>query len=143
MPTGRNWSPAIAALGGTLAIVSCAVGPPSGPSVVAVPPQGKELAIFQQDDAQCRSYASTAIGAGAARGSGQDLQTRYDIAYTQCMYSRGDSIVGARSFGAGYPAYAGLYPSPWAPSFYPWYPGAFFGSSIFVFGGRAHHFDHH
>jgi hypothetical protein len=143
MPSGRKWYPAIAALGGTLTIASCAMGPPTGPAVVAVPAQGKDLAAFQQEDAQCRSYASTAIASTAATASGQNLQTRYDIAYTQCMYSHGNSIMGARSFSAGYPAYAGLYPSPWwEPGFYPWYPGGLFGSSVVVFSGKRHFFHH-
>jgi hypothetical protein len=145
MPSGpkRYW--ATAALGGTLALVSCAIGPPTGPSVVAVPQQSKDLAVFHQEDAECRTYAGNASGgAPASAGTDQNPQRRYDIAYTQCMYSHGNSILGAQSFGAGYPAYAGVYPSPWwEPGFYPWYPGGIFGSSIVVFGGRAHHFHRH
>ena len=49
MPSGRKWYPAIAALGGTLTIASCAMGPPTGPAVVAVPAQGKDLAAFQKE----------------------------------------------------------------------------------------------
>ncbi|WP_322046456.1 YMGG-like glycine zipper-containing protein [Paraburkholderia sp. J67] len=71
-----------AALGG------CAVIPPTGPSVVALPPNGKPLDEFQQEDYACRNYAfrtdsanpsltshdglgSTAIGTagGAAAGA--------------------------------------------------------------------------
>jgi outer membrane lipoprotein SlyB len=45
-----------AALGG------CAVAPPSGPSVMALPAQGKNFEQFQQDDGTCRQYASAQIG---------------------------------------------------------------------------------
>ena len=142
MPCGPKWHPAIAALGGTLALVSCAVAPPSGPSAVAVPPQGKNLATFQQEDAECRTYAGGAIGGGAAAASDQNLQTRYDIAYIQCMYSHGNSMLRGQNFGARYPVYAGVYPFPgWGPGFYPWY-GGLFGSGIVVFGGRGHHHHH-
>ena len=143
----RGWKlyPAVVALGTGLALASCAVAPPAGPSVVAVPAQGKDLAVFQHEDAECRTYASAAINANTAPASSRDPQARYDIAYTQCMYSHGNSILGARSFGAGYPAYAGVYPSFWwEPGFYPWYPGGVFGSSIIVFGRRPffHHRSH-
>jgi len=33
-----------------------------------------------------------AAGAGASDYSGRDLQQRYDIAYTQCMYARGNKV---------------------------------------------------
>ncbi len=42
---------ALALLGG------CAVVPPSGPSVVALPRSGEPLGQFQQDDYACRNYA--------------------------------------------------------------------------------------
>ncbi len=37
---------------------------------------------------------SAAIGAGAGRPSGGAVQRRYDIAYQQCMYARGNQIPG-------------------------------------------------
>jgi hypothetical protein len=54
-----------AVLLGTLALGACAVGPPAGPSVLVVPPEGKELAQFQQEDTACRGYALQQIGYGA------------------------------------------------------------------------------
>jgi uncharacterized protein YcfJ len=39
----------------------------------------------------------TSIGANAGAASGYDLQRRYDIAYQQCMYSRGNQIPGVAS----------------------------------------------
>ncbi len=41
---------------------ACAVAPPSGPSVLAVPGQGKDFNQFQVDEAQCRNYAQYRIG---------------------------------------------------------------------------------
>ncbi len=47
----------------------------------------------------------TAAGGNAAQQSGMSLQRRYDIAYTQCMYSKGNQIPAY-----GYSRYA--YPPP-------------------------------
>ena len=149
-------------LASTLALAACAVAPPAGPSVMALPQQGKSFEAFQQDDGICRGWASqqtggapaaqaannsavgsaivgTALGAGigAALGSvggaagagaaiggatgllagsaigannaqyaGANAQQRYDAAYTQCMYSKGDTV---QSPPGGYRA-AGGYP---------------------------------
>ncbi|MFM0645737.1 glycine zipper family protein [Paraburkholderia bryophila] len=41
-----------------LALGGCAVMPPSGPSVVAMPRSGEPLGQFQQDDYACRDYAN-------------------------------------------------------------------------------------
>lgn len=55
---------ALALLGG------CAVVPPSGPSIVALPRSGEPLNQFQQDDYSCRDYAYRASdAAGAAQSS--------------------------------------------------------------------------
>jgi hypothetical protein len=50
---------------GTLVLGACAVVPPDGPTVLVLPPAGKDLAAFQQDDSTCRSYAVQQIGYGA------------------------------------------------------------------------------
>ena len=182
----------IGVLGGVGAVAACAVVPPSGPTVMALPPQGKSLAVFQQEDGQCRNYATATIGyaqpgqagthttvgsaavgtvlgaaagsaigaaagnagAGAAIGgatgllsgaavgannaaaSAYDLQTRYNIAYTQCIYSLGDTVQYLPPGAYGYYDYAG--------EGYPWYywggPG-FVGAGIFAFD-RDHDFHH-
>lgn len=145
-----RFTPALAAIP-LLALAACAAHPPAGPSVMALPPQGKTMEVFQQDDLMCRDYADqrlqgidparagqqsalgsaalgTALGAGTgmalgsiggAMGAGAavggvaglamgsaigannahattaSLQQRYDIAYTQCMYSRGNAVQAA------------------------------------------------
>jgi hypothetical protein len=50
---------------GTLTLAACAVAPPAGPTVLALPPAGKDLAQFQRDDIACRGYAQQQIGYGA------------------------------------------------------------------------------
>jgi hypothetical protein len=50
------------AIAAALALGACTVAPPTGPTVMALPPQGKGMTAFQQDDASCRQYASAQIG---------------------------------------------------------------------------------
>jgi hypothetical protein len=126
----------------TLVLGACATVPPSGPSVMVLPGNGKSFEQFRTDDFECRQYAGgqagttaqqasvdsgvksaaigTAVGAaagallgghrgagagagtgllvgslagaGAADRSAYTLQQRYDIAYTQCMYAKGNKI---------------------------------------------------
>jgi hypothetical protein len=47
---------------GVLALGACAVPPPAGPSVMALPGQGKTFAAFQEDDVACRQYAAQQTG---------------------------------------------------------------------------------
>lgn len=171
-----------------LALSACAVAPPQGPTVMALPPQGKPFDVFQQDDALCRGYASqqiggtspaqaanasavgsavvgtalgagigaalgsvgaaagagaaiggatgllagSAIGAGNAQYAGGNLQAHYDTAYTQCMYSRGNTVQSAPGYAGGYPGgYPGgyYYPAPYA------YGPAYYGPSVVIGGG--------
>lgn len=48
-----------------------------------LPGVGKPFEEFQRDDLVCRKWAS-----------GPSVQDRYDIAYQQCMYARGNQIPG-------------------------------------------------
>jgi hypothetical protein len=184
---------AISGLGivSVLALSACAVAPPQGPSVMALPAQGKSFEAFQQDDMACRGYATqqtggasaaqaannsavgsallgtalgagvgaalgsvggavgagaaiggatgllagSAIGAGNAQASGANVQGRYDTAYTQCMYSRGNSVQGAPSgYAAGY-GYG--YGPVYGPAYYPgpYYGPGYFGPTVVVGGG--------
>jgi hypothetical protein len=179
---------AISALGvvSVLALSACAVAPPQGPSVMALPPQGKPFEAFQQDDAVCRGFASqqtggvsaaqaannsavgsavvgtalgaaagaaigaaaggpgvgaaigaatglaagTAVGAGNAQISGGNIQARYDTAYTQCMYSKGNTVQAPPGgYAGGYGGYGG-YPYP----AYGYGPG-YYGPAVVVGGG--------
>jgi hypothetical protein len=40
-------------------------------------------------------FGGSAVGANAANASGAAAQSRYDIAYQQCMYAKGNQIPGA------------------------------------------------
>jgi hypothetical protein len=149
----------IALLIAALVLGGCAIAPPSGPSVMALPAEGKTFEQFQADDATCQQYASQRIGngtpqqaaiesgatsaaygtlIGAAAGaligfaaddpeigaaiggggglllssvigmsnayaSGVALQQRYDMAYTQCMVAKGESVPLAQNESAFYP----------------------------------------
>ena len=48
------------------------------------------------------AIAGTAIGAGEADKTGRTIQRRYDIAYEQCMYSRGDVLPGQSATSTPY-----------------------------------------
>jgi hypothetical protein len=86
----------------------------------------------------------TAVGANNAAASEYDLQTRYNVAYTQCMYSL-DNTVQSPPAGYGYYGYAAYgypwYGYPWYG--YPWWGWPAFAGGVFVFGGgRFHHHFH-
>ena len=48
-----------------LTLSACAVEPPSGPRVMALPGAGKDFATFQQDDMICRQFAAGQSGGAA------------------------------------------------------------------------------
>ena len=67
------------------------------------------------------ALAGTAFGAGPSGQAQYTLQQRYDIAYSQCMYSRGNQVPGftpASSAPTGY-APAGYAPAGYAPGYPP------------------------
>ena len=57
--------------------------------------------------------AGTASGAGQASFSGSEAQRRYDIAYQQCMYAKGNQLPGS--------AYR-YHATPLPPQTYPYPP---------------------
>ena len=56
----------------------------------------------------------TIAGAGAAQGSAYDVQRRYDYAYQQCMYSKGNRIPGMRARAYAPPPQQAYGPPPQA-----------------------------
>ena len=56
-----------------LALAGCAVAPPTGPSVMAMPGQGKSFDAFRADDAVCRQYAAQQTGIAPAEAANQSL----------------------------------------------------------------------
>jgi hypothetical protein len=64
-----------------------------------------------------------AMGSGAAQASGREAQRRYDIAYEQCMYAKGNQLPNASAYRprviyAQPPAPPTAVPAP-APAYYP------------------------
>ena len=76
----------------------------SGPHVMVLPGEGKTLDQFHGDDAFCRGWAAQESGSGGG--------WRYDIAYTQCMYIKGNKVPVTGGFQP-------TYTSPPAPSTMP------------------------
>ena len=186
-----------AVLTGTALLAGCVAPPPAGPTVMALPPQGKSLDQFRQEDGYCRQSAAqgsgaaqttaqaqnnavgtalvgTALGAaagaaigsatgqagaGAAIGAGSGLligsamganqaagggyyaQQQYDAAYTQCMYTYGNSVQSAPVGYAGpnpYPyPYPAAYPAPYGYGYPP--PGVVIGVGGY-YGPRWHRY---
>lgn len=78
-----------------LILSACATPQPIGPTLVALPGQGKAFEVFRQDDSRCRQYAAQSTGNGTPAGAATNSDTpqrRYDVSYAQCMYSSGNSI---------------------------------------------------
>ncbi|MDE2007460.1 MAG: glycine zipper family protein [Rhodospirillales bacterium] len=68
------------------------------------------------------------VGAGNAQASAGGMQRRYDIAYTQCMYAKGNRVESRpRGYGYGGYGYGGYgYPAYGYPA-YPGYPPMYYG----------------
>lgn len=80
MTAMRRWPFAIIA---GLLLAGCA-SVPSGPSVMALPGSAKGAEEFRSDDAACRQLAASDAAA--------TKEWRYDMAYLQCMYAKGNQI---------------------------------------------------
>lgn len=61
--------------------------------------------------------SGAAIGSDAARYSGNEAQRRYDIAYEQCMYAKGNQLPSSYAYQP-----RTIYSSPPAPPTAPYYP---------------------
>lgn len=82
-----------------LALGGCAVGPPPGPSVAAMPGQGKSFEAFQGDDAACRQYAEQQTGIAP-----QDAANQSFIGSTALGTVLGAAAGAAIGAAAGNPA---------------------------------------
>jgi hypothetical protein len=97
----RNW--ATQSINGTSAqqsataslIGSAAVGTALGAAVGAL--AGGHNSVG--GGAAAGAVVGTAVGAGNAGYAGRSVQRRYDIAYQQCMYSRGNLLPGQSAAG--------------------------------------------
>jgi hypothetical protein len=96
-------------LTGLLALGACAVAPPSAPTVLSTPPEGKDLAKFQQEDMNCRGYAMN--NAGGTVQSGTNAGVGSAVAGTALGAAAGallGSAGGAAGAGAAVGAGIGL-----------------------------------
>jgi hypothetical protein len=67
------------------------------------------------------AVGGTAVGAGPAQGAQYSLQQQYNLAYSQCMYSKGNQVPGYQPPGPPPPpppGYAPGYPPPPPPPGY-------------------------
>ena len=84
-----------------LGILSACTVVPTGPHVLVLPAVGKPMDMFQAEESECRSYAQQQLGVAPEQdASGGMLQARYDMAYVQCMYAKGNVVPGALPPGA-------------------------------------------
>jgi outer membrane lipoprotein SlyB len=82
-------------------LVGCAVAPPSGPSVMALPGSGKNFDQFRYDDADCRNFAMAQIGGAAANQAANDTAANNAVAGTLLGAVAGAAIGGREGAGAG------------------------------------------
>jgi hypothetical protein len=97
----------------TSAVVGTAIGAGLGAAIGAA---AGNPALGAAAGAGAGLLGGSAVGADAAYASGAVAQRRYDIAYQQCMYAKGNQIPAV--VRAGRPAYATL-PAPPPPSYPP------------------------
>jgi hypothetical protein len=100
-PMSAKW---VVVLLGLSLLCACA-SVPTGPRVLALPAVGKPMDVFQAEEEGCRAYAQQRTAAASP-----SRQTQYDIAYVQCMYSKGNVIPDI-----GAPEPRGSLPPPGAP----------------------------
>jgi hypothetical protein len=101
----------IAAVVGTLALGACAVGPPAGPSVAALPEKGKSLEAFQQDDSVCRQYAAQTVGFASPADAANQSMANSTVGGTLLGAAAGAAIgaaAGNPAAGAAIGAASGL-----------------------------------
>lgn len=101
-----------AALTGMLALGACAVTPPPGPTVMALPAKGKNFAEFQQDDVTCRQYASARTGGTTPGQAANDSAATSAVVGTVLGAAAGAAIgaaAGNLAAGAAIGAGSGLF----------------------------------
>jgi hypothetical protein len=94
---GMRWGGLLLGLG----LLSACTVVPTGPNVLVLPAVGKSMDVFQAEEGECRSYAQQQLGGTPEQtASTRQLQIRYDRAYVQCMYAKGNVVPGAVAPGA-------------------------------------------
>jgi hypothetical protein len=78
-----------------LGLLSACTVVPTGPNVLVLPAVGKSMDVFQAEEGECRSYAQQQLGVVPEQAaSTMRPQVRYDRAYVQCMYAKGNVVPG-------------------------------------------------
>ncbi|HEY2132043.1 MAG TPA: glycine zipper family protein [Acetobacteraceae bacterium] len=98
-------------LAAVLSLGACAVPPPSGPSIAAMPGSGKSYEAFQADDAACRYAANQQSGGAQAAQAGTNAAVGSAVVGTALGAAAGALIgagAGAAGTGAAVGAGAGL-----------------------------------
>jgi hypothetical protein len=96
---------ALAALG----LGACAIPPPSGPSITALPPAGKDFAQFQREDFACQQTAFHGIGGGTPQLAASQAAVGSAVLGTALGATAG-ALLGAAggNFGTGAAVGAGV-----------------------------------
>jgi hypothetical protein len=81
------------------AVGAAVVGTALGAALGAAAGGGRGAGI----GAAAGAVAGTAVGADRSQRSGYSLQRQYDIAYSQCMYARGNQVPGYAPLNNGPP----------------------------------------
>ena len=90
------------ALTSAVLLAGCAVPPPAGPTVMALPPQGKTFETFQQEDGYCRQTAAQTSGAGQTAAQAQNDAVGSAVVGTALGAAAGGLIgAAAGNVGAG------------------------------------------
>ncbi len=98
--------PPLLGLTALLAISACAPAIPTGPSVMALPPQGKSFDTFQEDEFVCRNYATQVSGGVDPAMAGQQAAVGSAVVGTALGAGVGAAL-GSLSGAAGAGAVAG------------------------------------
>jgi hypothetical protein len=111
-PMGVRWG----MLGLGLVILSACTVLPTGPNVLVLPAVGKPVDVFRMEEGECRAYAQQQLGVAPEQAASTTvLQVRYDRAYVQCMYAKGNVVPGMGTPGATVPPPPSGTPPPSVP----------------------------
>lgn len=103
------------------AVIGTAVGAALGAAIGAA---AGNPALGAAAGAGAGLFGGTAVGANAAYASGSAVQYRYDIAYQQCMYAKGNQIPAVvRAPRSARSVYVAPPPPPPPPGYSPPPPG--------------------
>jgi hypothetical protein len=83
-----------------LGLGACAIPPPSGPSITALPPAGKDFAQFQREDFACQQAAFHGIGGGSPQLAANQAAVGSAVLGTALGATAG-ALLGAASGNAG------------------------------------------